>query len=54
MSRRWLFIAAAQGRRLSEPVYKALLFKRRFIKAFMDVGNFADLDGVPDQPGPPA
>jgi hypothetical protein len=28
------------------------MFKHRFIKTFMDVRNFADLDAVPDQPVP--
>ena len=45
-------IAAALEPRLPEPIYKALMFKNRFIKAFMDVRNFADLDAVPDQPVP--
>jgi aryl-alcohol dehydrogenase-like predicted oxidoreductase len=45
-------IAASSEPRLPEPVYKALMFRHRFIKAFMDVRNFADLDAVPDQPLP--
>jgi aryl-alcohol dehydrogenase-like predicted oxidoreductase len=43
-------IAAAAEPRLPEDVFKALMFKHRFIKAFMDVRNFADLDAIPDQP----
>jgi aryl-alcohol dehydrogenase-like predicted oxidoreductase len=43
-------IAAAQEPRLPENVFKALMFKHRFIKAFMDVRNFADIDAIPDQP----
>ena len=45
-------IAAASEPRLPEPIYKALMFKHRFVKSFMDVRNFADLDAVPDQPVP--
>jgi len=43
-------IAAAQEPRLPEAIFKALMFKHRFIKAFMDVRNFADIDAIPDQP----
>ena len=43
-------IAAAAEAPLSQEIFKALMFKHRFIKAFMDVRNFADLDVVPDQP----
>ena len=41
-------IAAAAEPRLPESVFKALMFKHRFIKSFMDVRAFADLDAVPD------
>ena len=40
-------IAAAAEPRLPESVFKALMFKHRFIKSFMDVRNFADLDVFP-------
>lgn len=43
-------IAGAQEPRLPESIFKALMFKHRFIKAFMDVRNFADIDTIPDQP----
>jgi methylglyoxal reductase len=43
-------IAAAAEPRLRADIFKKLMFKHRFIKSFMDVRNFADLDAVPDQP----
>ena len=43
-------IAAAAETPLSQEIFKALMFKHRFIKAFMDSRNFVDLDVVPDQP----
>ena len=43
-------IAAAAEPRLRPEIFKKLMFKHRFIKSFMDVRNFADLDAVPDQP----
>jgi methylglyoxal reductase len=43
-------IAAASEPRLPAEIFKQLMFKHRFIKSFMDVRNFADLDAVPDQP----
>ncbi|WP_131113460.1 aldo/keto reductase [Lichenihabitans psoromatis] len=41
-------IAAAAEPPLRPEIYKALMFKHRFIKAFMDVRNFADLDTIPE------
>ena len=43
-------IAAAAEPRLAPAVFKALMFRHRFVKSYMDVRNFADLDAVPDQP----
>ena len=41
-------IAAAAEPALRPEILKELMFKHRFIKAFMDVRNFADLDAIPD------
>jgi aryl-alcohol dehydrogenase-like predicted oxidoreductase len=43
-------IDAADEPRLPDHIFKTLMFKHRFIKAFMDVRNFAELDAIPDQP----
>ncbi len=43
-------IAAAAEPRLSTAVFKTLMFKHRFIKSFMDVRNFVDIDAIPDPP----
>lgn len=43
-------IDAASEPPLPPEISKALMFKHRFIKSFMDVRNFADLSVVPDQP----
>lgn len=42
-----LNIAAADEPRLSQAIFKALMFKHRFIKAFMAHKNFEDLDAIP-------
>ena len=41
-------IAAALETPLPPEIVKVLMFKHRFIKSFMDVRNFADLDAIPD------
>lgn len=43
-------LAATAEPRLPREIFERLMFKHRFIKSFMDVRNFADLDATPDQP----